>query len=55
MLKYDEVKKTDREIYNLIQEEWNRQQNGLELIASENIPSLASLEAQSSRTHFEIF
>lgn len=51
MLNYDEVKKVDKEVYDTIIAEWNRQQNGLELIASENRPSLAVLEAQASRTY----
>lgn len=54
MLNYDEVKKVDKEVYDAIIAEWNRQQNGLELIASENRPSLAVLEAQASRTYFKI-
>ena len=54
MLSYNEVKKVDKEVYDAIIAEWDRQQNGLELIASENRPSLAVLEAQSSRTYFKI-
>lgn len=48
MINFDKVKSTDKEIYDLIIEEYNRQQNGLELIASENRPSEAVLEAQAS-------
>ncbi|MFN7038048.1 MAG: serine hydroxymethyltransferase [Alphaproteobacteria bacterium] len=39
---------TDPEIVNLIKEELNRQQNQIELIASENIVSSAVMEAQGS-------
>ena len=42
------LKKVDKEIYNAIRDEVKRQQNNLELIASENIVSLAVLEAQGS-------
>lgn len=42
------LKETDPEIYNAIQNELERQQNGLELIASENFVSEAVLEAQGS-------
>ena len=48
MLNFDKVKETDKEIYDLIVEEYNRQNSGLELIASENRPSEAVLQAQSS-------
>lgn len=48
MINFDKVKQTDEEVYNLIIEEYNRQQNGIELIASENVPSEAVLEAQAS-------
>ena len=42
------LKKNDKEIYNLINEEKERQQNGFEMIASENIVSDSVLEAQGS-------
>ena len=42
------LEKTDPAIYNLIQQELNRQTNQLELIASENIASESILEAQGS-------
>jgi len=42
------LKQTDPDIYNLIQQEQERQTNQLELIASENIASEAILEAQGS-------
>lgn len=48
MLNFDHLKQTDKEVYNAIINEYNRQQNGLELIASENRPSEAVLEAQAS-------
>ena len=38
----------DRELYNSIRDEFTRQQNHIELIASENIVSKAVLEAQGS-------
>ena len=40
------LKDTDPAIYAAIQKELERQQDGLELIASENIVSTAVLEAQ---------
>lgn len=42
------LKQTDPEIYKLLQDELHRQQDGLELIASENFVSEAVLEAQGS-------
>ena len=42
------LKESDIEIYNAINNEFNRQQNNVELIASENIVSKAVLEAQGS-------
>ena len=42
------LKESDIEIYNAINQEFNRQQNNVELIASENIVSKAVLEAQGS-------
>ena len=38
----------DKELYDSIRDEFNRQQNHIELIASENIVSKAVLEAQGS-------
>ena len=38
----------DQELYNSIRDEFTRQQNHIELIASENIVSKAVLEAQGS-------
>ena len=42
------LKDSDNEIFKSISDEFNRQQNHLELIASENIVSKAVLEAQGS-------
>ncbi|MFA5115615.1 MAG: serine hydroxymethyltransferase, partial [Candidatus Omnitrophota bacterium] len=42
------LKKVDPEIYEAIKEEIKRQQDNLEMIASENFTSLAVLEAQGS-------
>ena len=42
------LKQIDPEIYKVIQKELRRQQNNIELIASENFTSLAVLEAQGS-------
>ena len=44
----DNVKKEDKDIYNLIEKELKRQQDGIELIASENIVSEAVMEAMGS-------
>ena len=44
----ESLKKYDDELYGAIQDELNRQQNNVELIASENIVSKAVLEAQGS-------
>jgi glycine hydroxymethyltransferase len=43
-----ELKKVDIEIYETIKQELDRQRNSLELIASENFPSLAVMSAQGS-------
>lgn len=48
MLDFNKVKEIDPEIYEQIMAEYDRQNNGIELIASENIPSEAVLQAQSS-------
>ncbi|MCX5783634.1 MAG: serine hydroxymethyltransferase [Elusimicrobia bacterium] len=45
---YEEIKKNDRPIYDAIQKEVLRQQEKLELIASENYVSKTILEAQGS-------
>ncbi len=44
----NDLKQTDAEVYNAIVAEIKRQQNTLELIASENIVSMAVLEAMGS-------
>lgn len=48
MIDFSKIKQTDEEVYDLIIEEYKRQENGLELIASENKPSEAVLLAQAS-------
>ena len=48
MLNFDKVKKVDPEVWEAICNEYQRQEDGLELIASENRPSEAILQAQSS-------
>jgi glycine hydroxymethyltransferase len=45
---YAKIKKQDSAVYNTIRAEVQRQQNGLELIASENFTSEAVMEAQGS-------
>ena len=47
-MNFDSIKNEDREIYDLINKELNRQQKGIELIASENIVSPAVMEAMGS-------
>mgnify|MGYP001275345601 FL=1 len=42
------LKDSDLELYDSVQDEFTRQQNHIELIASENIVSRAVLEAQGS-------
>ena len=44
----EQLKKTDPDIFNFIQKEFDRQQTKLELIASENFTSLAVMEAQGT-------
>ena len=48
MIEFNHLKNTDKEVYDLIMEEYDRQNNCLELIASENEPSESVLEAQAS-------
>ncbi|MAI97560.1 MAG: serine hydroxymethyltransferase [Rhodobacteraceae bacterium] len=43
-----DLKNSDKELFNSIKDEFTRQQNHIELIASENIVSKAVLEAQGS-------
>ncbi|MDP6685504.1 MAG: serine hydroxymethyltransferase, partial [Candidatus Omnitrophota bacterium] len=42
------LRKIDPEVYEIVRRELKRQQNNIELIASENFASLAVLEAQGS-------
>lgn len=48
MIEFNHLKETDPQVYDLVISEYNRQNAGLELIASENRPSEAVLEAQAS-------
>ena len=48
MIDFKHLKENDLEVYNLVMEEYNRQNDCLEMIASENEPSEAVLEAQAS-------
>ena len=45
---FENIKKEDKEIYDLIEKELHRQQKGIELIASENVVSKAVMEAMGS-------
>ena len=45
---WEDIKKSDCEVFNLINEELERQKNGIELIASENFTSKAVMEAVGS-------
>ena len=45
MPNFENIKNTDSEIYNAIKEELKRQQNKIELIASENFVSKSVMEA----------
>lgn len=42
---FENLKKTDNEVYKAIEKELNRQQNKIELIASENFVSESVMEA----------
>ena len=44
----EQLQKTDPEIFDAVKKEFNRQQNNIELIASENFTSLAVMEAQGT-------
>lgn len=48
MLNFDKVKAVDLEVWESIMNEYRRQEDGIELIASENRPSEAVLQAQAS-------
>lgn len=45
MPSYENLKKTDEEVYSAINKELNRQRNKIELIASENFVSKSVMEA----------
>ena len=45
MPSFENIKKTDEEVYDAIQKELKRQQNKIELIASENFVSPSVMEA----------
>ncbi|MBE6070833.1 MAG: serine hydroxymethyltransferase [Clostridium butyricum] len=47
-MNFENIKKSDKEIYDLIEKELHRQQKGIELIASENVVSKAVMEAMGS-------
>ena len=47
-MEFENVLKVDKEVYNALIAEKGRQQNCLELIASENFTSLAVMEAMRS-------
>lgn len=47
-MNFEKIMKTDKEIYSLIEEELDRQEDGIELIASENFTSEAVMEAMGS-------
>ena len=45
MPSFENLKKTDNEVYDAIEKELNRQRNKIELIASENFVSESVMEA----------
>lgn len=47
-MNFNNLLENDKDIYNLIEKELERQQNGIELIASENFASQAVMEAMGS-------
>jgi len=47
-MNFENIQKEDKEIYSLMEKELERQQKGIELIASENIVSPAVMEAMGS-------
>ena len=47
-MNFENIKREDKEIYDLIEKELDRQRKGIELIASENIVSEAVMEAMGS-------
>lgn len=48
---YKNVWETDPELFELMQKEKNRQESGLEMIASENFTSLSVLQCLGSSLH----
>jgi glycine hydroxymethyltransferase len=44
----NDIKKSDQEVYDLILQEHNREENGVELIPSENFVSRAVMQAVGS-------
>lgn len=48
-MNFDNISKSDSEVYDIIAEESNRQENNIELIASENFTSKAVMEAMGSQ------
>ena len=48
MFDFEEIKKVDPEVAAAMTDEWNRQNDNLELIASENIASKAVMSAMGS-------
>ena len=53
MLNFDKVKNVDPEVWEAICNEYQRQEDGLELIASENRPSEAVLRRYSFNNDFK--
>lgn len=47
-MNFEQISKNDNEVYSLIEKELERQENGIELIASENFASEAVMEAMGS-------
>ena len=47
-MNFEKIAKKDAEVYNLINKEMERQEEGIELIASENFASEAVMEAMGS-------
>ena len=47
-MNFEDLKETDREVYEFIGKEIDRQRNSLELIPSENFVSKAVMQAQGS-------
>lgn len=54
MPSYENLKKTDEEVYNAINKELNRQRNKIELIASENFVSESVMEAMRKLSNQQI-